>query len=138
MGQLAEQLLGYMRDIMAVSVGGGPELLLQASAADYPAIADAAKRWGVETILAAVQILDQTLARMRQSVHVRTLAEMALVRMARLEDLDTLPELIAQLRGSGPTPQAARPASCPEPLPSEQAPSEQAPRQRQKKKVSPT
>ena len=96
-GQLTEQLLGYLRDMMVVSVGGGVELLLHTSDADQPALTDAAEQWGIETIVAAAQILDQSVARMRQSVHVRMLAEMAIVRIARLEDLDALPDLIAQL-----------------------------------------
>ena len=97
-GQLTEQLLGTMRDLMAISVGCGVELMLHSSEADQAVMTDAAQKWGLETILAAVQILDQSVARMRQSVHVRTLAEMAVVRIARLEDLDALPDLIAQLK----------------------------------------
>jgi DNA polymerase-3 subunit gamma/tau len=103
LGQLTEQLLGYLRDLMALSVGCGVELMLHSTDADQAALQDAAQRWGVETILAAVQIVDQTVARMRQSAHGRTLAEMAIVRIARLEDLQALPELIAQLRGEGGT-----------------------------------
>src|SRR4029079_7275330 len=56
---------------------------------------------GLETILAMAQILDQTLSRLRQSTHVRTLVEVALVRLCKLDDLDALPRLVAELSGVG-------------------------------------
>ena len=46
-----------------------------------------------------VQILDQTAARLRVSLHGRTLVEMAIVRICQLEDLDDLASLVAELRG---------------------------------------
>ena len=97
-GQLTEQLLGFLRDIMATAVGCGPDLMLSAGDVDHAVMSDAANQWGLATVLAAVQVLDQSVARMRQSVHVRTLAEVAIVRIARLEDLEALEELIAQLQ----------------------------------------
>ena len=48
-----------------------------------------------------MQILDQTLARLRFSTQGRILAELALVRMCHLEELDELPALIAQLQTGG-------------------------------------
>ncbi|MCU0874536.1 MAG: DNA polymerase III subunit gamma/tau [Pirellulaceae bacterium] len=97
-GQLAEQLLGYLRDVTVALVGGKAELMLHVAAADFPAVQQAGQQWGLETALAALQILDQALIRMRQSTQVRTLVEVALVRICKLEDLDALPGLIAQLR----------------------------------------
>ena len=101
-GQLAEQLLGYLRDVTAALVGCQPELMLHVAAADFPAVQQAGQQWGLETALAALQILDQALIRMRQSTQVRTLVEVALVRICKLEDLDALPGLIAQLRDGSP------------------------------------
>jgi DNA polymerase-3 subunit gamma/tau len=46
-----------------------------------------------------MQIIDHTLARLRYSTQGRTLAEMALVRIANLENLAELSDTIAQLRG---------------------------------------
>ena len=111
-GQLAEQLLGYLRDVMAALVGCQPDLMLHVSAADFAAVREAGQRWGLETALAAVQILDQALTRMRQSTQVRTLVEVALVRICKLEELDALPGLIAQLRDRSP-PAPGRPARVP-------------------------
>ncbi len=109
-GQLAEQLLGYLRDVAAALVGCQPDLMLHVASADFAAMREAGQRWGLETTLAALQILDQALTRMRQSTQVRTLLEIALVRICKLEDLDSLPGLIAQFRDRSPPAAGAPPA----------------------------
>ena len=108
-GQLAEQLLGYFRDIMAVAVGCGPELLLHAAEADYPEIKRLGAKFGLETTLAAVQVLDQAVTKMRHSFHARVLFEVAIVRICKLEDLEELAQLAANLQAGGPLP-ASRPS----------------------------
>ena len=100
-GQLAEQLVGYFRDMMAAVVGCPADLMLNTASADQDGLKEAGSKLGLETILAIVQILDQAVARMRQSPHVRTLVEIALVRICSLDDLDQLPQLIAQLQQGG-------------------------------------
>ena len=57
-----------------------------------------------------MQILDQTLSRMRYSTQGRILAELALVRISQLEDLDELSEVIAQLQSGGRS--AVGPPAC--------------------------
>jgi len=117
--QLLEQLFGYFRDCMAAVVGCPAEACLYASSGRQEEVAEAGGRLGLSTILAAMQILDQTLSRMRLSAQVRILAELALVRIANLEDLEELPALIARLQGGSspagaakgrPAPPARRPA----------------------------
>ncbi len=97
-GQLAEQLLGYFRDMMAAVVGCPSDMLLHCAPADYEQLRSAGQSLGLETILAIAQILDQTVMRLRQSTQVRTLVEVALVRICKLEDLDQLATLVADLR----------------------------------------
>jgi DNA polymerase-3 subunit gamma/tau len=88
-----EQVLAVLRDGLVASVGCGPERFLQASSAGVdPAAIGAAL--GTPTILAMLQILDQSLTRMRSSGHAHVLAEMAVVRLARLEDLESLAEAV--------------------------------------------
>jgi DNA polymerase III subunit gamma/tau len=101
-GLLIEQLFGYLRDCMAVAAGCGVESLLYVSPSSAKDIVEASKKLGLQTILAIMQILDQTLSRMRYSTQGRILAELALVRICRLEDLDELPALIAELRSGIP------------------------------------
>ena len=92
-GGVLEQVLAVLRDGLVASVGCGPERFLQASSAGVdPAAIGAAL--GTPTILAMLQILDQSLTRMRSSGHANVLAEMAVVRLARLEDLESLAEAV--------------------------------------------
>ena len=110
LGQFAEQLIGYFRDVMAAHVGCPEDLLLQASPADLPQLKELGGELGLQTLLAIGQILDQSIVRMRQSTHTRTLLEIALVRVCQLEDLDQLPALLAQVRdGTLATVSAAAP-----------------------------
>ncbi len=105
-GQLAEQLLGYFRDLMAVTVGGTVEILRYTSASQYETLRAAGERFGLATALAAFEILDQSVSRMRQSTQPRTLLEIAVVRICHLENLQDLSNLIERLRhdegGRGP------------------------------------
>jgi DNA polymerase-3 subunit gamma/tau len=65
-------------------------------------VADVGKRLGLTTVLAVLQILEQTLSRLRYSTQGRILAELALVRICSLEDLDELSAVIARLQSSPP------------------------------------
>jgi DNA polymerase III subunit gamma/tau len=101
-GQLMDQLLGYFRDLMAVAVGCPADALLHVSASERANAQEAATRIGLQTIMAAMQIIDQTLSRLKYLSYPRVVAELALVRLCCLEDLDSLPELISQLQSGGP------------------------------------
>ena len=96
--QLIEQLFGYLRDCMVAAVGCPSEAFLYTSPSGAQQVVEAGKRLGLDTLLAVMQILDQTLSRMRYSTQGRILAELALVRISHLEDLDELSEVISQLQ----------------------------------------
>ncbi|MEZ6136146.1 MAG: DNA polymerase III subunit gamma/tau [Pirellulaceae bacterium] len=103
-GQLAEQLLNYLRDVMAVGVGGGPSLLKLANPAGHEMLKALAASWGVQTILSAIQILDESLVRMRTSVSAATLLEVAAVQICQLASLASIPVLLEAVRqGAGAT-----------------------------------
>ena len=101
-GLLVEQLFGYLRDCMAAAVGCPAETFLYASPVTRDQVIAAGKRLGLHTILAAMQILDQSLSRLRQSTQSRLIAELAMVRICALEDLDELGSLVAELRAGLP------------------------------------
>ncbi|MFO0912044.1 MAG: DNA polymerase III subunit gamma/tau [Pirellulales bacterium] len=101
-GQLSEQLLVYLRDLLVLAAGGSADLMLAVPPASADQATAQAKRWGFESMLAAVQVLDQAIVRMRRSIHPRVLLEVALVRVARLEDLDSLSDLIGRLQDGSP------------------------------------
>ena len=121
-GQLTEQLLGCIRDLLALSVGGGKELLLHSSESDAEELSEIATSWGTQNLLAAAQILDHALERMRMVTHSRVLLETSLIRIAQLEDLQQLSDLIAQIQ-SGVEPSVVKkktetqPRSAPQPAP---------------------
>jgi DNA polymerase-3 subunit gamma/tau len=97
-GQLLEQLLGYLRDCMTAAAGCGSEAFLYSLPASAAQVSQSGKRLGLPAVLAAIQIVDQALARMRVSTQGRVLAELALVRISQLADLNELSEVIDQLR----------------------------------------
>ena len=109
-GQLLDQLLAYSRDLMVAAVGGSSELFLQSDAGVHAIVAEHAQQLGVQTILAMMQVLDQTIARLRYSTHGRVLAELALVRISQLADLDELSALIEQFKEQGGASLNTRPA----------------------------
>lgn len=113
-GQLTEQLLGCIRDLLAMSVGGGKELLLHSSESDAEKLTEIGKSWGTPNLLAAAQIIDQTLGRMRMVTHSRVLLETALIRISQLEDLQDLSDLITQVQsGVAATPVKKKVAANP-------------------------
>jgi len=98
-GLLLDQLVGYFRDTMAAAVGCKPDQFIYALPSQSDEVAQVAEQLGLPTILAIGQILDHTAARMRVSMHGRTLVEMAVVRICQLGELDDLASVIAELRG---------------------------------------
>ncbi|MBX3423689.1 MAG: DNA polymerase III subunit gamma/tau [Pirellulaceae bacterium] len=100
-GQVAEQLLNYLRDLMAVGVGGGPELLKFANPISHSQLVQLATAWGLQTVLTAIQILDEALVRMRSSVSAMTLLEVSLVQICQLQQLTSIPALLEALRTQG-------------------------------------
>lgn len=101
-GQLGEQLMGTFRDVMAVLVGCQSDMMLHIPVSEYEQLVEYGQQWGLETVMAASQILDQTVTRMKQSTQPNVLLEIAFVRIASLEDLDSLGELIAELKTQTP------------------------------------
>jgi DNA polymerase-3 subunit gamma/tau len=97
-GQLGEQILGYLRDMMTIGVGASVELLRTANPARADELLAAAKRWGTMTLLSAIQILDESLVKMRHSTQSRTILEVAMVQICHLQDLQGLADLIRGLQ----------------------------------------
>jgi len=88
-GGVLEQVLAALRDSLVASVGVEGRLLRQGSPGGVD-LSQLGRTLGTETILAMLQILDHSLARMRTSLHGMVIAEMALVRLSRLENLDAI------------------------------------------------
>jgi DNA polymerase-3 subunit gamma/tau len=99
-GLLLDQLVGYFRDVMTTTVGCSPDQMLYALPSQAAEVADVGRQLGLATVLAIGQILDHTGARLRVSMHARTLLEMAVVRICQIGELDDLAAVIAELRGT--------------------------------------
>ncbi|MBM3964767.1 MAG: DNA polymerase III subunit gamma/tau, partial [Planctomycetes bacterium] len=112
-GQLAEQLLGYLRDMMAVSIGGPAELMRTANPNSFEQLRDAGKSWGTMTLLSAMQLLDETIVRMKHSVQSRILLEVALVQICALVDLQALADVVKGLAQNQVPASGVRPVGRP-------------------------
>ena len=97
-----DQLIGYFRDLMVTACGATEAALLSVGTDQRSKLQDQAGRWGLQTIVAAMQILAETKARMQRVTYGRALAELALVRVSLLEELDQLDHLIAALKSGQP------------------------------------
>ena len=116
-GGVIEQLLAALRDCLLASVGCGSDMLAGSNGLGVD-VAATGRDLGTATVLAMLQILDQALGRMRTSGHAAVLAEMAVVRLATLEDLESLAAAVDRVAAAGPAgPRAAAPAAPPRAAP---------------------
>ena len=99
-GRLAEQMLGFLRDIMATAVGCPPSLLRYASASMTPELKSLGETWGMHTLLAVVAMIDEALVRIRHSIHARVLLESTMIQICYLPDLQAVADLAASLQSA--------------------------------------
>lgn len=92
-GRLTEQLLGYFRDLMTVTVGCDASMMRYATGSMHPALLELGQKWGLQTVLAIVGLIDETLVRIRLSVHARVLLESTLIQICHLPDLQAVVDL---------------------------------------------
>ena len=94
--ELLAGTLEFLRDVMIVNVN--PSLsMLAASPRQKPRLVEIGRRWSDDTLLAALQVLAEARSKLRGSPHGRTLVEIAILRVARLDDLGELGEVVARL-----------------------------------------
>jgi len=93
---LINSLMDALRDVMTLAAGA-PTRLLSSSPRHHDRLKRIATTWGLDTTLAALQVASEARGKLRGSLHGRLIAEMTLVRIARLERLAALSDLIAHL-----------------------------------------
>lgn len=98
-GQLLDQLLGYFRDVLVSAAGCSGDALLFVPVDQQALILELGQKLEVSAVLATLQILEQTINRLRYSTHARTLAELAFVRICMLSELEELVAVSAEVRG---------------------------------------
>jgi DNA polymerase-3 subunit gamma/tau len=109
LGEFVDQLIAYWRDLMVVHAAGPAATGLTVSTKHRAALAEQAKSLTLDTILAGLDILAATKARLRNSNHGRVLLEMALVRLGRLEELLSVSQLAHTLLNRQSLPAAKPP-----------------------------
>ncbi|QDT64166.1 DNA polymerase III subunit gamma/tau [Calycomorphotria hydatis] len=111
LGELVDQLVAYLRDLMLLA-SGASELSLSSVGDDQrPILAKQAAEWGLQTIVAAMQLLSETKLRLSRITYGRALVELALVRISSLGDLEELSALVQSLK-SGNGAVSVKPASA--------------------------
>ena len=115
LGELTDQLLFYLRDLMILASEAASVGLLSVAPVSRELVQKQAAAWGLQNIVAAMQILSDSKGRMQRVTYGRALAELALVRIAMLEDLTSIGGLIDKLRSGEPIsvvqPAASSPAA---------------------------
>lgn len=119
--ELLTGLLEFLRDLMVVSVGA-EIVTIAATPAERVRLRAVADRWPLDSILAALQILAEARLRLRGSAHGRLLVELAICRIARLENFTELSTLIEALGKGNPVSPAPAPTQKKKPEPPELTP----------------
>ncbi len=109
-GQLAEQMLGYFRDLMLATVGCPAEMQRHAGESLHSELKSLGQQWGLQTVLAILGMIDHALVRIRHSLHGRVLLESTLVQICHLPNLQAVSDLAASL-GGGKSLVGGRPSS---------------------------
>jgi DNA polymerase-3 subunit gamma/tau len=93
LGELFNQLIDYWRDLMVVKCAGTDGQDLSVSGAHLETLRKQAEGLSLDTILAGLDLLGGAAFRARGTSHGRVILEIALVRLAELEDLVPLAQL---------------------------------------------
>jgi DNA polymerase-3 subunit gamma/tau len=94
-GEMLDQCVGYVRDMMVLLSGGATVSLCSVGDNSREAVAEQGKRIGLPNVMAAFQILSETKGRILRSTFSRVLLEMALVQISLLENLSAISGLLS-------------------------------------------
>jgi DNA polymerase III subunit gamma/tau len=95
--ELLDQLIEYWRSLMLAQVAGVESLGMDLSPQWKQPITEQVKSVAIDTILAGLDILSATKSKLRFSAHSQVLVEVAVVRLARLEELVSITSLVQTL-----------------------------------------
>jgi DNA polymerase-3 subunit gamma/tau len=100
LGEFVDQIMEYQRDLMVVAAGSESASLQSVAPSNRPILSEQSQKWGLPTVILALQILAETKTRLQRSGMGRALAELALVRLCLLEEIHDLASLVADLCSS--------------------------------------
>ncbi len=97
LGALLEQLMRQVRDLLVVKTCAQDAELLDAFGPDRDRMAEVAEQMAVPALVACLGYLTEARSRARYAVDPRPVAELAIVRMASLAEMEPLPQVLAHL-----------------------------------------
>ena len=97
LGEFADQILNYLRDLMVLAAEATNVPLLSVSETNRTLLLKQAQAWGLNTIVAALQIVSEAKLKMQRATFGRALVELALIRLTLLEQLQLLDALLTEL-----------------------------------------
>jgi DNA polymerase-3 subunit gamma/tau len=106
--ELVDQVIDYWRDLMVAQAAGPDGPALSISSKYRHTLLEQARAQSLDTLLAGLDVLGNTRYRLRESKHGRILLEMAVVRLARLDQLASLSQ-VAQWLAQAPAVKADGP-----------------------------
>ena len=112
LGALLEQLMRQVRDLLVVKTCGEDAELLDAFGPDRGRLAEVAGPVAVPALVACLGYLTEARSRARYAVDPRPVAELAIVRMASLAEMEPLPEVVAHLESLQRSLASAAPAAA--------------------------
>jgi DNA polymerase-3 subunit gamma/tau len=101
LGALLEQLMRQTRDLLVVKTCGPEAELLDVFGPDRKRLASVAEKLPVPALVSGLGYLSEARNRARWVVDARPIAELALVRLASLAEMEPLPEVLARLEAIG-------------------------------------
>ena len=118
LGVILEQMMRQVRDLLVVKTCGPEAELLDVFGPDRQELAAVAGKLSIPALVACLGYLSEARSRSRWAVDGRPIAELALVRMASLAEMEPLPEVLSRLESierslGGGAPAAAAPAARP-------------------------
>ncbi len=114
--ELIGQLIECCRDLMVRAAGANDVAARSVGPDSSDRLSELADSWGSETAIAALQVLAETVSRLRWTRQSRALADLAVIRIATLENLQGVGQWLDLLRNPSPGP-ATGEKKTPDPLP---------------------
>lgn len=94
-GELMDQAIGYVRDLMVTLSGGDTVSLCSVATRHRETLMKQAMRLSMHSVMAAFQILSDGKNQMFRSTFARTVLEMAMVQLSLLENLSAISDLLS-------------------------------------------
>ena len=94
-GELMDQAIGYVRDLMVTISGGATVSLCSVATRHRETLMNQATRLSIHSVMAAFQILSDGKNQMFRSTFARTVLEMAMVQLSLLENLSAISDLLS-------------------------------------------